>query len=160
MIDEERVPGPLLDDARDRLAVVRSKRENAQNEQVERALEQGVAGGAGLFGRHSTRVWRLLGRMSTGEAVRSVRPLVRPNSAVDLHRPGERLHRIGRIPLRARTFRKARESDQVVGVDDAVARALFARQSSAQKGQRKRCPAERKSYGAMLIACLCHAMFL
>src|SRR6185437_3419971 len=54
VIDQQRRPRACLNGERDAVAVMGPQREDAENEQVERALQQVGAGG---FGRHSTRLW-------------------------------------------------------------------------------------------------------
>ena len=53
MVDEQGLAGALLDDARDALPVVGAERERAQDQEVERALQEGVT----LFGIFLTPVF-------------------------------------------------------------------------------------------------------
>src|SRR5262249_12258514 len=92
----------LLDGARDALAVARSEDQRAQDEQVQRALQQiqpvgGLAGrghGSLLSGRASTRACAPSGRMSTRRLVRIPRII--------------RIPRLVRAPRIARHARRAR----------------------------------------------------
>jgi hypothetical protein len=61
VIDDERVTGALLDGASDTLAVLSAEEQDAQDEEIEGALQQGVAVGRGGFGWHSTRSVSLVG---------------------------------------------------------------------------------------------------
>src|SRR5262249_22634864 len=64
VVDEEGFAGAALDGECDAMAVVRRGGKDAQDEEVEGSLEEGIAGGL-VSGRHSTRVFSRLGRMST-----------------------------------------------------------------------------------------------
>jgi hypothetical protein len=50
MVDEERVAGSGLDGDGDAVAVVGSEREDAEDQQVERSLEEGISGRGVVFG--------------------------------------------------------------------------------------------------------------
>jgi hypothetical protein len=56
VIDEERVAGAGLDGHGDAVPVMRAEREDPEDEQVERALKEGTAGGGIVSGSHSTPV--------------------------------------------------------------------------------------------------------
>ena len=58
MIDEERVTRPRLDGHRDAVAVVRAQIEDAEDEEVERSLQEGAPDRFEVHGRHSTRASR------------------------------------------------------------------------------------------------------
>ena len=65
MIDKKHFFRLALNDARNALPVARSQHQRLQNQQVERALQQGNAVVVILSGSHSTQVSQPLGRMST-----------------------------------------------------------------------------------------------
>jgi hypothetical protein len=65
VIDEECFLGLSLNAAGNALAVARAKEQGLQNQQVQGALQQGDAIVFFLMGRHTARVSRSSGRMST-----------------------------------------------------------------------------------------------
>jgi hypothetical protein len=68
MLDEKFFVRSLLDGARDALAVLRSKDEGAEDQQIERALQLFQSFFCIFFcilGRHITRVWVRSGKKST-----------------------------------------------------------------------------------------------
>lgn len=66
MLDQELFIGGLLDGARDALAMLRAEYEGAEDEQIKSALQEFEALLFAL-GRHLTRAYARLGKMSTGE---------------------------------------------------------------------------------------------
>jgi len=68
MLDQQLFVRRFLDGARDPLAVMRSKDQCAQDQQVQRALQQ-LELFLILLGRHITRVSNRSGKMSTQESI-------------------------------------------------------------------------------------------
>ena len=64
VIDEERVPGSRLDRERDAVAMMRSKCEHTEDEEIQRSLEERISRRVVSSG-HSTGVLRPSSRMST-----------------------------------------------------------------------------------------------
>lgn len=69
VIDDQRIGGAFLNGTRNPLPVLSAEEEDAEDEEIERSLKQGIAIGSGCFGRHSTQRYGFLGRMSTGVIV-------------------------------------------------------------------------------------------
>jgi hypothetical protein len=65
VIDKEYVFGLTLDHSRHALPMAGSQDKRFQNQQVQRALQEGNAIFVTLLGSHSTQVSACLGRMST-----------------------------------------------------------------------------------------------
>ena len=64
VIDQERVPGPRLDRERDAVAMMRSKCEHTEDEEIQRSLEERISRRVVSSG-HSTGVLNPSSRMST-----------------------------------------------------------------------------------------------
>ena len=64
VIDQERVPGPRLDRERDTVAMMRSQCEHAEDEEIQRPLEERISRRIVSSG-HSTGVLKPSSRMST-----------------------------------------------------------------------------------------------
>ena len=73
MVDEQDVAGLPLNRSGHTLAVLGAKDEGAQDEEIERALEQSDAVPGGIMGRHSTQGYTRRRRLSRGDR-RSIRP--------------------------------------------------------------------------------------